>query len=250
MTTSLLTKPFYLDALRREGGAFRAALTPDTLDRPVPPCPKWTMEDLAAHLGVIYHWQRTHLVRGVTSKPEHERPEPPDGVAVIDWWQDAFDQMVTALERVEPDMPAWNWTVHPQTAIFWHRRMAHETAVHRWDAQASVSLPEPVETQLAKDGVHEVLDAWLPAGRRKGPSDRHGVVRLQATDDKETWVVRVRGEVISVVDTDTVFDDPPAAEAAASGTASDLLLALWGRVPLSVLTIDGDPELVSSLRTG
>ncbi len=250
MTTSLLTKPFYLDALRREGGAFRAALSPEALDQPVPPCPKWTVEQLAGHLGAVYHWQRAHLVRGVTSPPERDHPEPPDGVAVIAWWQESFDAMLAALEQAEPDLPAWNWTVHPATAIFWHRRMAHETAVHRWDAQASVSLPEPVEAALAADGVSEVLDAFLPAGRRKGPSDQHGVVRLQATDVEESWVVRVRGEGITMVDTDTVLDEPPAAEAVARGTVSDLLLALWGRVPLSVLTVEGNEELVRSLRTG
>jgi hypothetical protein len=114
----------------------------------------------------------------------------------------------------------------------------------------SVGTPEPIDTELAIDGVEEVLDSFLPAGRRKGPDDKRGVVRLQTTDAEAKWVVRVRGAGLSLLDTDTVFDDPPHAQAAAFGTASDLLLALWGRVPLSVLTIQGDPELVSALRTG
>jgi hypothetical protein len=47
--------------------------------------------------------------------------------------------------------------------------------------------------QAAADGVNEVLDTWLPAGRRKGPGDMHGVVHLVATDASYEWFVRLRG---------------------------------------------------------
>jgi uncharacterized protein (TIGR03083 family) len=157
---------------------------------------------------------------------------------------------VESLASVNEDLPAWNWSVQPHRAIFWHRRMAHETAVHRWDAQVSVGLPEPVNTALAVDGIDEVLDSFLPAGRRKGPTDLKGVVRLEARDAENHWAVRIRGEGISLLDIDSWFDAEPHAQAAAMGSASDLLLALWGRIPLNVLTIQGDPQLVSALRTG
>jgi hypothetical protein len=128
--------------------------------------------------------------------------------------------------------------------------MAHETAVHRWDAQSAAGLPQPVDPSLASDGVAEVLEVFLPGGRRKGPEDAEGVVRLVATDTGADWTVRVRSTDIAVLDTDTVLDTGPGAQSAAAGTASDLLLALWGRVQFDVLQLEGDPHLLSALRTG
>jgi hypothetical protein len=89
-----------------------------------------------------------------------------------------------------------------------------------------------------------------PGGRRKGPGDRTGVVRLEARDTGARWAVRLRGIGVTLLDTDSWFGDEPKAQAAAIGTASDLDLALYGRIPLTVLTLQGDAELVSALRTG
>jgi hypothetical protein len=71
-----------------------------------------------------------------------------------------------------------------------------------------------------------------------------------ATDTGTEWAVRVRGTAVSVLDTETVLDPGPGAQAAAAGTASDVLLALWGRVPFDVLGVEGDPVLLEALRTG
>jgi uncharacterized protein (TIGR03083 family) len=245
------TRDFWLAALRREGAAFRAAVTGASLDVAVPPCPEWVLRDLVGHLGGIYRMQRARVVRGVTTMPDRTPPAPPtDDGELLAWWDGAFAELVETLATIDPEMPAWNWTVQPQKAIFWHRRMAHETAIHRWDAQVSVGLPEPIQQALAVDGIDEVLDSWLPAGQRKGPTDRLGLIRLDATDAENHWVVRIRNEGIALLDIDSWFDAEPDAQAAAIGSASDLLLALYGRVPLNVLEIQGDPQLVAALRTG
>jgi MDMPI C-terminal domain len=129
--------------------------------------------------------------------------------------------------------------------------MAHETAVHRCDAQLAGSQLQPVETKLAADGISEVLDTWLPAGRRRGPTDRQGVVHLMATDVAQEWYVRLRGAGLALLDTGTLLDsDDHHTRTLARGTASDLLLALYGRVPFGVLEIAGDAELLGALRTG
>jgi uncharacterized protein (TIGR03083 family) len=241
---------FFVETVRREGETFLAVVRAADLTAPVPPCPKWTVWDLVGHLGVVYHWQRTHFIRGETSEPVHERISAPAGEAVFDWFADQHRQVVASLAELDPDTPAWNWSVRPETAAFWHRRLAQETAVHRWDAQSAAGLPQPVEPALAADGVAEVLEVFLPGGRRKGPADAEGVARLVATDTGDEWTVRVRGTKVSLLDTGTVLDAGPGAQAAATGTASDLLLALWGRVPFDVLQLDGATHLLSALRTG
>lgn len=249
-------KEFWLSAARAEAADFRLAVgSPGALPAAVGSCPGWTVEDLIRHLGTVYRWARSHVGRGVTSRPD-PRPEvagdAPTGPAVLTWWDGECAAVLDVLDRLDPQAPAWNWAPQPKTAGFWHRRMAHETAVHRWDAQMAIGLAEPIEAKLACDGVAEVLDSWLPAGRRRGATDRLGVVQLAATDIEQDWFIRLRGSGgLALLDTDTLLDaDDPHARVLARGTTSDLLLALYGRVPFDVLDVTGDATLLESLRTG
>lgn len=270
MTRGHGNKDFWLAALRADAGAMRTAFEEGAtsqagLSAPVPSCPDWRLLDLIHHVGLTYLWVRSHVSRGVTSKPEIDPRELvgelPTGTPAIQWWADECQQLITLLDMIDPELPAWNWAPASKQAVFWHRRMAHETAIHRWDAQMAVGAVEPIETKLAVDGVTEVLDTWLPAGRRKGPVDRTGVVRLVATagaeggpraaDTEQEWFVRLRGEGVALLDTDTWLDhDDPHTRVLARGTASDLVLSLMGRVPFDVLEITGDASLLEPLRTG
>ncbi|HLL68211.1 MAG TPA: maleylpyruvate isomerase N-terminal domain-containing protein [Micromonosporaceae bacterium] len=247
------TKDFWLASLRAEGAAFGAAVRADgVLTAQVPSCPQWTGTDLVRHVGGIYAWVSSNIARGVTTPPER-RPETVEltDEALLTWWDGCFAEVLRALDRVEPEQPAWNWAPQPKRAIFWHRRLAHETAVHRWDAQLAAGLPEPVEAKLAADGVSEVMDTWLASGRRHSRSARTGVVALNASDVDQVWFVRLRGEGVALLDTDTLLDDDDRHErATAIGSASDLLLALYGRVPFDVLQVSGDVALLEGLRTG
>jgi uncharacterized protein (TIGR03083 family) len=234
--------------------AFRdAAATPGALPSPVLSCPGWSVQDLVHHLGAVYGRVRSHVERRGAPPPGYfEDPTGlPTGEAALSWWDTEYTALVTLLDSVDPNAPVWNWAPQPKTATFWQRRMAHETAVHRWDAQMAIGRAEPIETKLAADGVTEVLDTMLPSGRRQGPTDRLGVIELDATDIDECWLVRLRGEGIALLDTDTVFDtDEPHARVRARGTASDLELALYGRVPFDILDLAGDATLLEALRTG
>jgi len=257
MTRTHGTKEFWLSALRVDGPAFRAAVgAPGALEAPVPSCPDWRVQDLVHHVGALYTFVRRHLSRGVTSPPEPElRPKPdelPTGEASLPWWDEQFTELVSLLAAIDPETPAWNWAPQPKKAGFWPRRMALETAVHRWDAQMAIGMTEPVETRLAADGVTEVIDTWLPSGRRKGPTGRVGVVQLAATDVEDYWYVRLRADGgVALLDMETLLDtDDPHARVLAQGTASDLMLALYGRVPFDVLDITGDATLLGALRTG
>ncbi|MDG6100639.1 maleylpyruvate isomerase family mycothiol-dependent enzyme [Dactylosporangium aurantiacum] len=252
MSKPQLTKEFWLTALRTEGDAFRAALGTIPLDAPVPTCPGWQLRDLAWHLTQIYVWVNGVVPRGVTDRPDPRPDEPlPTGVDPVVAWTDAFTELVATLDAVDPDLPAFNWAPQAKKASFWHRRMAHETAVHRWDAQMAGGLSEPIEPKLASDGVTEVLDSWLPAGRRSGPTNRAGMIALHGTDVDHVWYVRLRGAGVALLDTDTLLDtDDHHERATASGPASDLVLALYGRVAFDTLLVSGDTSLLEGLRTG
>ncbi|ROO51385.1 uncharacterized protein (TIGR03083 family) [Micromonospora sp. Llam0] len=247
------SKDFWLGALRADGPAFRAAVAQVPLDAPVPSCPDWTVVDLVHHLGAVYAWVREHVVRGVVDPPtvRSEMTGRPGGDEALVWWQQEFDALVNLLDGIDPELPAWNWAPQAKKAAFWPRRIAHETAVHRWDAQTAIAGVEPVEAKLAADGISEVLDSWLPAGRRRSHQPAYGVAHLVATDAEQEWYVRLRGEGMALLDTDTILDsDDHHTRTLATGTASDLLLGLWGRVQFDVLDVSGDATLLDALRVG
>lgn len=253
MTRLQGAKDFWLAGLRAEGPALRAAAAAAGPDTPVPTCPEWTVDRLVRHVAALYRWVGEHVGRGEVGRPPNLPDEAPaDAPAdAVEWFDREFAALLGLLDGLDPELPAWNWAPQAKKAGFWHRRLAHETAVHRWDAQMATGQAEPVEAKLAADGVSEVLDTWLPAGKRSGPRGLHGVVHLVATDASQEWFVRLRGEGVALLDTGTLFDaDDPHPRAQAAGTASDVLLALHGRVPFEVLTVAGEPTLLDALRTG
>jgi uncharacterized protein (TIGR03083 family) len=255
MSKPQLNKDFWLGALRAEGDAFRAAVAgaPD-LAATVPTCPDWTIADLTNHLTNLYNRVRRLIATGSLGRPEdwetRKASGPPE--EVVTQWTDEFVELLAALDAADPEHPTWNWAPQAKKAVFWHRRMAHETAVHRWDAQmAATGLAEPIEAKLASDGITEVLDTWLPAGRRITSTDRTGMIALHATDLEQVWYVRLRGAGIALLDTDTLLDsDDHHERATASGSASDVLLALYGRISYEALTVGGDLALLEGLRVG
>jgi uncharacterized protein (TIGR03083 family) len=243
-------KEFWLAALRADGPAFRAAVAEADPDAQVPSCPEWTVAQLTGHLTEIYGWVAAHVGRGVTTAPEPRRRGAV--AASVEEFDARLGALLTLLDALDPEMPAWNWAPQSKKVGFWHRRMAHETAVHRWDAQMATGLAEPLEAKLAADGVAEVLDTWLPAGKGKCAVERQGMVALSATDLEETWHLRLRpGGGVALLDTDTLLDDDDLHErAVAQGTASDLELALYGRVGFDVLILSGEESLFDCLCVG
>ncbi|SDT75794.1 maleylpyruvate isomerase family mycothiol-dependent enzyme [Actinoplanes derwentensis] len=246
------TKDFWLAALRADGPALWDAVAETGPDPAVPSCEGWTVADLAHHVTTVLYTVRTNVARGVTERPEPLPDLPRDG------WPETLDHLrreltgtIETLEALDPDFPAWNWAPQPKRANFWDRRIAHELSVHRWDAESAAGRPTPIETKLATDGVGEILDTWLPAGRRTGPTDLHGVVHLVGTDAGQEWFIRLRGAGIALLDTGTILDsDDHHPRAKVTGSVSDLQLALMGRKSPDQLALTGDPRLFLALRTG
>ena len=62
------------------------------------------------------------------------------------------------------------------------------------------------------------------------------------TDGEGEWLVRFEGEDV------TVIREHAKAGVAVRGSASDLFLFLWGRVPASTLDVVGDASLLDRYR--
>jgi len=244
------TKDFWLAALRADGPALRDAVEEARPGTAVPTCPGWTVADLVERLTSLLNWVRESAPRGVVTKPgdrvvAQPRPEWPDALEGL---RRELTGTIETLDALDPEFPAWTWPAQAKKAGFWHRRMAHEISVHRWDAESAAGRPTPIEAKLAADGVTEILDTWLPAGRRLEPTELQGVVHLTATDASYEWFVRLRGTGVALLDTGTILDtDDHHARAEATGTASELQLVLMGRRPLQAVAVSGDRRLISAL---
>jgi uncharacterized protein (TIGR03083 family) len=183
------------------------ALRDADLAAPVTACPGWTVRELAAHVTGIHRWARQAL-DSVGPPPYEETPDETDPVGA---YERAATDMLTRLQELPADAPAWTFDKFDHTAGFWRRRQLHEVAVHRWDV-----APYRLATDLAEDGVDEVLDFFLPRQlalrRAELPA---GTLRLISPE--RAWA----------------FGDGRPVQTA-QGTASDLLLGLWRRVDLDL----------------
>ena len=210
----------YRDVIATESAAFLKAVT-GNFDKPVPSCPEWQVGDLVAHLGAVQRFHAMHVVRGVTDKPTEQVTIPDDAADLPAWFAEGKTLLLEALDQ-PLDNPAWNWAPHtPQTVAFWPRRMALEAAVHRWDAENAVQVPTGFAHDVSVDGIDELLTVHREAMPPK--------VLVRLTDSDRTW-----GEQ----------QDP---EATLSGPATEVFLTLWGRLPLSAVTTEGDSALLAAL---
>lgn len=229
----------YLDALAVESAAFDAAVSTTPLDARVPPCPAWTVADLVYHLGEVhYFWGE--VARQQLAAPEVEPPaRPPDG-ELVPWASRQAAELRRILGDADPSTSVWTWA--PQKDIaFIVRRMALETAVHRWDADAAGGEPRPIDAELASDGIDEFLTFFVDDGPREGER-MGGSVHLHATDTPGEWLVREEPDGAL-----TVTAEHAKGDAAVRGPASDLLLALWRRVGLDRVEVLGDRDIAERL---
>ena len=245
----------YLTAVRGEGEALARAAA-EGLDPHVPCCPDWTVRDVVAHTGAV-HRQKEQIVRERWIDQAPPLVEAPtDGL--LDWYNEGLDQLIATLAETDPATPVYTWYEPDQTAGFWYRRMAHETAVHRVDVEQGHGIDGLVVADLAADGVDELLVVMLTGYPAWAEVAEYGsTLRLECTDQEAAWTLRYVTFSGRSPNTGTEFADEPSfifAEgsvptAFARGTASDLLLYGWGRRPLTALTVDGDLTLVADFRS-
>ncbi len=61
----------------------------------------------------------------------------------------------------------WTWTGANQNVEWVRRRMAQETAVHRWDAAHAVGQPDDLDALVASDGIDEFLTYFANTSGRQ-----------------------------------------------------------------------------------
>jgi uncharacterized protein (TIGR03083 family) len=232
----------YLRSLRDDGTALAEAAGRG-LNPPVPACQGWTVADLVLHTGLV-HRHKLEIVRGrLAQPPDPWPPLAPPRAELLAWYGKGLEELLTVLEATDPDTRVWTFHRPDQTAGFWRRRMAQETAVHRVDAESAHGDPRPVPAALAADGVSELLEVFLaPHAEGEPVGGRGESLHLHATDTEGEWRLRLLPAGVEVGQGHAQGD------ATAAGSASDLLLFLWGRAGAEPLERSGDPALLPRVR--
>ncbi|GHG86003.1 maleylpyruvate isomerase family mycothiol-dependent enzyme [Streptomyces lanatus] len=242
----ILEFPFLLELIDERSVAFRAAVSSaPSLDAPVPTCPEWTLLDLAHHLGGVHRrWAATVAAGPADARPAGTAPEdapaaPREREALLAWSAEATALLLSALREAGPDRGCWTWwgaSESPQNSGAVARHQVQEVVVHTYDAQITVGAPQPLPDEAALDGVDEFLTTCVatPSPWPHEPA----VIDFHATEG-HSWRLSLSAEGAH----STRLTTPDAAAAASTsvrGTAGELVLALYSRIPVDSLKVDGD----------
>ncbi|RZQ66047.1 maleylpyruvate isomerase family mycothiol-dependent enzyme [Amycolatopsis suaedae] len=241
---------------QREAGAFEAAArqaVASGVTTLVPSCPEWSVTDLVAHLGKVHRyvgWVIRERLREQPDptgigflglppdisgwpRPESEPNRVPVPGAMADWFAEGAAALGGLFRETDPGTAVYTWW-HEQTVAFWIRMQAIEAAVHRWDLEDALGEAGPVDAELAADAIDQHLTVMTPAGRSRSPAPAGAGERdrFRQSDGPGDWTV--------VFDGDEVRVETGPGDVELSGTASDLMLFLWRRLPPTRLAVTGD----------
>jgi len=204
--------------IARESETFASVLDAGPLDDRVSSCPDWSLRELGWHLGRVQQFWAEVIRAGVDVQPEFppEAPGPADASELAAWMRASTRALIDALDAMPADRPAWAWWRDDHTVGAIARHQVQEAAVHRWDAQSVVRTPEALAVEVADDGLAEFV----------------GIARQVGDPAPITFVATDTGRSVSA-------GDGPAA-VTVSGSASDLVLVLHGRVSPDEVRVDGD----------
>jgi uncharacterized protein (TIGR03083 family) len=229
----------FVEHVRRDGERL-ASVAEGDLATPVPSCPGWTVRDLVAHVAQVYE-HKIECTR-LGHAPDPWPPEWPDVDKPVGWYRDAHSRLLGMFDESDAATPSATWWPADQTVGFWARRMAHETAVHRVDAELARGVETPIDAELATDGVDELLRIMLEGDWSEDADEAATGQRVAIETGRRVWdVVLDRGAM-------TVSDGDGPSDARLSGEPSDVLLWLWGRAGDDRVTFEGDAETHRVLR--
>ncbi|QKV96696.1 maleylpyruvate isomerase family mycothiol-dependent enzyme [Streptomyces sp. NA02950] len=255
------TAHFHREITAFEAVARQAA---DGGDAPlVPSCPDWSMSDLVFHLGAVHRYV-AHTVRERLAEPPDttdislfQPPEDREGWpapeggphlgpvpgSLVDWFADGAAALDALFRSVDPDERVWTWSTE-RSAGFWLRIQSIEAALHRWDAELAASVPpRPMAAELAAYAVPHTFEVMAPARRvwKQAPPGAGEHFRFRRTDGPEVWSVRFEGDAVRLTEHTAPGAPDEPCDVELTGTASDLMLFLWQRVPADRLaSVTGD----------
>jgi uncharacterized protein (TIGR03083 family) len=238
----------HITRLQEEGELFSEAATAAGLRAAVPTCPGWQVRDLVRHLGGVHRWATSYVVTGNTS-PSNEKADVLHFAAISDRellpaYRSAHAALVEALAGAPPDLNCWAFLGAPSPLAFWTRRQAHETTIHRVDAEIAAGMASACAPDFSADGVDELLFGFLSRTRGRLVCDPAVSLAVRATDTGDAWTIRIER------DRRVVTAGAGEADCTVSGPAAELYLLLWNRRTAGEgLSVEGNHRVLRLWRT-
>lgn len=240
--------PNLLTALTDAGDRLADAADTAGWGAAVPSCPEWNVRELVFHLGAVHRWAArfvrdgrsepiTHQLGG---DPLRDAADRPDDAELLGWFREGHRALVKVIDAAPDDLECWSFLPASSPRTFWARRQAHETTIHRVDAELAAGVVTPIDPAVATDGIDELLTGFVPRRKSKLRSETPRRFAVHATDTDTHWLLRISGEPVV---TERV-DEP--ADATVRGPAADVYLALWNRLSLGAVDAFGDAELLAT----
>jgi uncharacterized protein (TIGR03083 family) len=256
----------HIRALRRDGEIMAAAARQAGLTAAVPSCPGWQVRDLLRHTGYVHRWAASYVANQLTSEVEKVSEaeqlswEPPDA-DLLSWFSAGHAALADVLTAAPADVACWTFLRAPSPLAFWARRQAHETAIHRVDAELARGRGvTEIDLAFAADGVDELITGFLDRNARRGrasPNAHSRRIRVHASDAGAAWQVGLTPDGQDVVEVsrrsdaaaDQAGDD---ADCTVTGPAAGLYLLLWNRADPATAgaAVSGDASLLRLWREG
>jgi uncharacterized protein (TIGR03083 family) len=241
-----------IEVLRVEGERIAIAGGELGLNTTVPTCPGWTVRDLMTHIGTVHRWARAIVADALPADPRKDQfnqvigPYPVDDL-LVEWVREGLDQLVDALRRAPTDLRCWQIFPSESSLRFWVRRQAHETTIHRVDAESARGDEiSPVSTEFAADGIDELLLGFHGRPSSRVRALEPTVLHIHADDlppGRGDWYLHPTdtGPLIT-------FSEVESPDCILKGPAELLYLALWNRLPFDDLCVTGDHALLQLWR--
>ena len=243
----------HIDALRCQGDHLADAAERAGLAAAVPPCQPWLVKDLLRHTGYIHRWAARHI----TECPDTVLHGPPEadilrgGAADADllaWFRAGHAALVQTLSTADPGLQCATFIDAPSPLAFWARRQAHETAIHRADADSALGVRPDYAPDFAADGVDELIMGFGQRRRYRPSAEHGGDMDVRTTDTGHAWHVGTEDGRIHARREPAAPESARPADCTVTGPASGLYLFLWNRsdAPQAGVTITGDPAFLAA----
>ena len=234
-------RPDWLAVLQEQALALESAAASTHLSTPVPDCPGWDVADLLGHVGAVHR-----MVVAWTSSGRRAGgwARPPSGDELA-WYGDGWRSLLAHLTATGAGTRVPTWGTADDTAGFWYRRMAHETAVHSLDMHRAAGREQgwSVPDAFATDGVDEALRLFL-AGRLGTAAGDGSLVQVRVPG--RWWAVALHASVVEVGEPEPGPFADLVPDAVVRGPAPQVYRWVWGRD--AQISESGDPAAVRSLR--
>jgi uncharacterized protein (TIGR03083 family) len=220
----------YLSIISDEAARIVSAYESDR-SAAVPWSDRWTVGTVARHVAGTHHVV-AEMVRG---RPDADfglfaTLETPakDSSEFVPWFRSGTASLVEQLSSVPADDECWSWYPPGGHVGWWARRMAHEAVIHRYDTDAAQGRTFSVAADVAADGVDEYLDVFVAASRGATGAPAGPTIEFECSDRSDRWWLDLSEPGARVLSRDA---RPTSVQV--RGTAVQLLLGVWGRLPLA-----------------